>query len=218
MGQNVLTSTQLKVLAEVANEPLLNGFYLSGGTALSAYYLLHRVSDDLDFFTPTEPDTTFLISFVGKLAHVLGATEVKQERLFDRNLFLLVIADGTELKIEFTKYPFPSLDPPLVRDKVRVDSLRDVAANKLMAMLERFDPKDFVDLYFLLQDCTLADIRADTEKKFSMKIGDVFLGTELAKVRRIEALPKMLKSLLITDLKSFFAEQIKQLKPTILSD
>jgi predicted nucleotidyltransferase component of viral defense system len=34
---------------------------------------------------------------------------------------------------------------------VRVDSEYDIAANKLMALVDRFDPKDCVDLYFLLQ-------------------------------------------------------------------
>ena len=27
----------------------------------------------------------------------------------------------------------------------------DIAVNKLMTIVDRFDPKDFVDLYFLLQ-------------------------------------------------------------------
>ena len=51
MEQTILTDIQRQVLTEVANEPFLRDFYLSGGTALSAYYLLHRISDDLDFFT-----------------------------------------------------------------------------------------------------------------------------------------------------------------------
>ena len=217
MEQTILTDIQRQVLTEVANEPFLRDFYLSGGTALSAYYLMHRISDDLDFFSPTDIDITFLLGFIGQLGRTLHAIEIKQERLFDRNLFLLIFADGTELKLEFTKYPFPSLDLHLEKDNIRVDSLRDVSANKLMAMLERFDPKDFVDLYFLLQNGSIFDIRRDVEKKFGTKIGDVFLGTELAKVRRIEALPKMLKPLSIVELKDFFTMQAIQLKQNIIS-
>lgn len=85
-----------------------------------------------------------------------------------------------------------------------------------MAMLERFDPKDFVDLYYLLQDAELKKLREDAEKKFGVKIGGIFLGGELAKVRRIEALPKMLKPLTIDELKDFFSHQIKKLSPEIL--
>jgi predicted nucleotidyltransferase component of viral defense system len=32
----------------------LRFFYLTGGTALAAYYLRHRLSEDLDFFAEKE--------------------------------------------------------------------------------------------------------------------------------------------------------------------
>ena len=32
-------------------------FYLTGGTALSAFYLHHRLSEDLDFFTESDVET-----------------------------------------------------------------------------------------------------------------------------------------------------------------
>ena len=49
MKQEVLTVTQKKAIAFVAKEVKLSRFYLTGGTALSAYYLRHRISEDLDF-------------------------------------------------------------------------------------------------------------------------------------------------------------------------
>lgn len=49
MGQDVLTPAQEKVIRLVAREPRLAELYLSGGTALAAYHLHHRISDDLDF-------------------------------------------------------------------------------------------------------------------------------------------------------------------------
>ena len=101
-------------------------------------------------------------------------------------------------------------------EQLKIDSLRDIGANKLMAALERFDPKDFVDLYYLLESTELENIRKDTEIKFGLKIGGIFLGGELAKVRRIEALPKMLKPLTIEELKEFFSQEIKKLSPEIL--
>lgn len=84
-----------------------------------------------------------------------------------------------------------------------------------MALLDRFDPKDFADLYFTIQKITLPQIRADVEKKFGHKISATFLAGELAKVRRIEALPKMIKPVTIEELKNFFAELIKGLSPEI---
>lgn len=217
MEQTILTDAQRSVLSQVAAEPLLQAFYLSGGTALSAYYLFHRISDDLDFFTEGEVDQTFLLFFIATLKEHLGAAEARQERLFDRNLFFLKLPYIDEpLKLEFTKYPFPLLSSPEVHEGLRVDSVRDITANKLMTMLERFDPKDFVDLYFLLQDRDLHDVCKDVEKKFGIKVGGLFLGSELAKVRRIEALPKMLKPLSVEELKAYFTDLARQLDKTIL--
>ncbi|MBI1984598.1 MAG: nucleotidyl transferase AbiEii/AbiGii toxin family protein [Candidatus Wildermuthbacteria bacterium] len=215
MGQTILTSNQKSVLALVAQEQNLVHFYLSGGTALAEYYLHHRISDDLDFFILEKPDQLFLHKFAQEIKEKLGAQNLRYERLYERNQFFFQFPNA-ELKVEFTQYPFPQLDRPTKKDGVLIDSMRDIAANKLAAILDRFDPKDFVDLYLLLQTTSLETVRKDTEAKFGMKIDDVFLGGELAKVRRIEALPKMIKPLAIEELKTFFANKAKELSPNIL--
>ena len=199
----------------MAGEPKLTDFYLTGGTALAAYYFNHRISDDLDFFSFSEPDTFFIHEFINNLKVELAAKTVRFEKLHDRNQFYLAL-DGEELKVEFTKYPFKQLENPKIIDGLKIDSLRDIGANKLMAALERFDPKDFVDLYYLLESIELEKIRRDAETKFGIKIGGIFLGGELAKVRRIEALPKILKPLTVDELKNFFSQQIKKLSSEIL--
>lgn len=84
-----------------------------------------------------------------------------------------------------------------------------------MAILDRFDPKDFIDLYFILDKFKLADARSDVESKFGLKVDDIFLGGELAKVKRIAALPKMVKHVSIQDLKDFFADRARELAPRI---
>ncbi len=216
MEQKTLTPEQKTIIQEVTNEPKLADFYLTGGTALAAYYLEHRVSDDLDFFCLNEPDTFFIHEFVNKLKGKLAASSVRFEKLHDRNQFYFTLNAGEELKVEFTKYPFKQLENPKNAEGLRIDSLRDIGANKLMAMLERFDPKDFVDLYFILQDAELEKLRKDAETKFGVKIGGIFLGGELAKVRRIKALPKIIKPLTTDELKEFFSQQIKKLSPEIL--
>ncbi len=189
MEQTILTKDQETVLALVGKEETLASYYLSGGTALAAFYLQHRYSDDLDFFSQTPTDPMILEAFMAKLKEAVKAREVRFEKIHDRRLFFFDTPHG-ELKIEFTHYPFPPLEDPHLDRHVRIDSLRDVAAGKLMALLDRFDPKDFVDLYFLLQTGTLEQMRGDTEKKFGLKISPLFLGGEFAKVSRIETLPR----------------------------
>lgn len=215
MEQTVLSKTQKQAIKIISQEPQLADFYLTGGTALTAYYFQHRISDDLDFFSFEEPDKIYLHSFAEKLKQVLKAEEMRFERLYDRNQFFFQIGKD-KLKIEFTKYPFPHLEKPIMKDGIKIDSLRDIAANKLMTILDRFDPKDFVDLFFVLQNRNLDDIRLDVEKKFSTQIDNIFLGSELAKVKRIEALPKMVKKINIEELKSLFTKIAKELEPKIL--
>ncbi len=215
MEQKTLTPLQKTIINKVAGEPKLADFYLTGGTALAAYYFHHRVSDDLDLFSFNDLDTFFIHEFVNKLKVELAAEAVRFEKLHDRNQFYFAL-DGEELKIEFTKYPFRQLENPKIEERLKVDSLRDIGANKLMAALERFDPKDFVDLYYLLKSTKLESIRKDAETKFGVKIGGIFLGGELAKVRRVEALPKMLKPLTIDELKNFFSQEIKKFSSEIL--
>lgn len=215
MPGKILTETQKKVIELVANEPKLAGFYLTGGTVLAGFYLKHRLSDDLDFFTSKPPDSIFLHAFADKIKQALDAKSVRFEKIYDRNQFFFNFGK-TELKLEFTLYPFAQLEKPKIIGGIKIDSLRDIAANKLMATLDRFDPKDFTDLFFLFKKFKLQEVRRDAEKKFGAKIDNIFLGGELMKSQRINALPKMQKNLTIKQLKDFFAKQAADLKNKIL--
>ena len=198
------------VLDAVGKEAQLAEFYLTGGTALAAYYFHHRFSEDLDFFIFEEPDKIFLHSFTEKLKTIFNADSMRFERLYDRNQFFFHFGHE-ELKVEFTRYPFKQFEEPAVQNGVKIDSLRDIAANKLMALLDRFDPKDFVDMFYILREFKLEDLRLDVEQKFGITVGNIFLGGEIAKARRIEALPKMLKPLTKETLKEFFANEARKL-------
>lgn len=215
MGKEVLTSEQKAVIQMISQERRLDQYYLSGGTALSAYHFHHRFSEDLDFFTFEEPDVTFLHLFAGRIEKELKTKEFRFKRLYDRNLFFFPLK-GEELKMEFTLYPFPSLKKPLKKNGISIDSLPDLAANKLFTILERFDPKDYVDLYFIFQQFSLAELRKNVQKKFSMNIDPIFLGSLFFRVRGIEALPKMIKPITIDELKDFFEGLCKKLSKQVI--
>lgn len=215
MEQALLTPAQKAVMHAVAEEPRLRQFYLSGGTALAAYYLQHRVSDDLDFFSEFEFDKIFLHAFIEKLKGIVHADTVRFERLNDRNQFFLALP-AEELKVEFTLYPFHQIEESVLYDGIAVDGMRDIAANKLITLIDRFDPKDFADMFFLLQKYAIDDMRADVEKKFGIQISDIMLGQEFAKVRRVEALPRMMRQLTVEELKSFFTAEAKKLEKNII--
>jgi hypothetical protein len=141
---------------------------LSGGTALAAFHTGHRLSEDLDLFAAEPAPLEALLSFV----RASGYAEPSYQHIFDRRLFLLPGTGPGKLKVEFTGYPFPSLGERLRVDGLEVDSLRDILANKLAAMTERSDAKDFVDVYVGLERHPILRLDAlvdDAERKFGVK-------------------------------------------------
>lgn len=212
-----LTAQQRAALDFVGREPEFRQFYLSGGTALAAYYLHHRVSDDLDFFTAEAVDGATVDAAVLRFKKAIGAARLDYQRIHDRRLYVFGFAgEPSPLKIEFTHYPFAPLEPHAIIEGIRIDSERDIAANKLMALIDRFDPKDFVDLYFLMERRPLSEIRVDAERKFGVRISPLTLGAELMKVDRAVALPRLLKPLDIARLKEAVHEAARELKDEIV--
>ncbi len=143
---------QLEKLQWLAAE----NYYLAGDTAL-ALQLGHRTSVDFDFYTPGEFDSLTLLS--GLQAH-LGALTVQSQD--ERTL--RVFAGDTELS--FFTYPYSHIHPPVTHAGLRLASKPDIAAMKLIAVVQRGTQRDFVDIYFLLREYSLKDLLTFVITKF----------------------------------------------------
>ena len=186
MGQTILTKDQEAVLALIGRDKdIAPIFYLSGGTALAAFYLQHRYSDDLDFFTNAGDFPQITVERIAQeIQHAVGAEKIEYQRLYDRRIFFFKKSGGDDLKLEFTFYPFAHIHPPTKQGGMLIDSVDDLAANKVMATVERHAPKDVVDLYFLMtkKGYTLDTLLARAKKKFGLAlnpstlIGEILLG------------------------------------------
>jgi hypothetical protein len=212
----ILTRDQRTVIKLLPKYPELNKrFYLSGGTALSGYYLRHRMSDDLDFFTDGEVPLTSVTQFMQEVKNAVHATKLDYEHLYDRHIF--TIQTRPTLKVEFAKYAFPRLAPLQKKDGILIDSLLDIAVNKLFALFDRNEPKDFVDLYFLLPTFTLPTLIRGVHKKIDFTIAPLTLGAELLKVRHLTMMPRMIVPLTREELTAFFEREAKRLGKSILT-
>jgi len=89
MGETILTPSQKNAIEVIGQcGDIANVFYLTGGTALAEFYLKHRFSDDLDFFTNTaEFPAQAVESAVEKVRKALGAAEARYRRAYDRRMF-----------------------------------------------------------------------------------------------------------------------------------
>jgi len=105
MAKTILTEEQQLLLNLISQQKdIASNFYLSGGTALAEYYLQHRLSEDLDFFSMEEVDPMAIRVSLKKVQKRAEITKIDFQQSFNRNLFFLHYKDGI-VKMEFTYYP-----------------------------------------------------------------------------------------------------------------
>ncbi|MGB9612975.1 MAG: nucleotidyl transferase AbiEii/AbiGii toxin family protein [Candidatus Margulisiibacteriota bacterium] len=150
----VLTQLQKEILNEFPKVSESGLFYLTGGTALAAFYLQHRKSNDLDFFTEKED---VILPFSFRLEENLKSKGTSIERLRGLHSFVeLLVKKGTEMTVIHIAQEAPfRFEPPKEISEysgLKIDSLTDIASNKLLALFQRATLRDFVDVYFLIKD------------------------------------------------------------------
>lgn len=211
MGEiHILTKEQQVILDEVKRNREFKQFYFTGGTALSGCYLQHRYSEDLDFFSDKEIDTKKIFVIIANWSrhHKFTFTSEFQEVVYT---FLLKFNNGQELKVDFGYYPYKQIEEPNEINGIRTDSLKDIAVNKLLTVTQRNTVKDFVDLYFLLQQFTVWDLIYALEMKFNIKIEPFILASDFLKAEDFSFLPRMIKPLTLNKLKSFYRQKAQDL-------
>jgi len=212
--KKILTEKQELLISHLPEEIQTN-FYLTGGTALSAFYLGHRLSEDMDFFTDAEEKMAPIEFLTGIIRSLPSLDHLHFERLFDRRIFVATFKDNQILKVEFTSYPFKSLDDRLRVGKLVVDSLLNLITGKLFAMADRLDPKDFVDLYFVLKNkgLKLEILIKLTEERFDVKGLEFVIPERILLVDRIAPrdLPVMVEKLDLDEMKGYYLQEATRL-------
>lgn len=113
------------------------------------------------------------------------------------------------IKVDFAYYPYKRIKKGIKINGVTVDSMCDIATNKLHTITSRTEVKDFVDLYFLLKEFSLWDLLYEVEHKFGMELDLVWLASDFLKVNQFKYLPKMLIPLELKELKKFYKDLTK---------
>lgn len=204
------TSLQKTIFDHFSQDEILRKqFYFTGGTALSAIYLHHRESEDLDFFSETDFDNEITNNFVKDLSKVIGIRG-QFSQIYGNRMYQFIQGKELVIKIDFNHYDYKRLEKGIKIDGVDVDSLKDIATNKLQTIMSRTQIKDFVDLYFLLKKFTLWDLIYGLEPKFKMEFDYFLLGSSFLKVQEFDVLPKMLIPLELKDLKAFYIDLTKK--------
>lgn len=216
----ILTALQKNFLNYFFNSYLGKNFFLTGGTALAAFYLKHRLSEDLDIFT-IEQEVSF------------DSVNAEMRKLISKQGFIMQhkVASPTFLQYIFMKNDKP-LKVDIVKDvpihfgkiktigKVRLDSIENIAVNKLLALFGRADAKDFLDLYFLIKvhKKFLQDELFEKAHKKDKGLHEFYFAEMLSRVTDLTKYPKMLKEFNKQDFVNFFQSWsdrlYKKIKPT----
>jgi len=217
MGEGILEPKQITFLDVFARSDIATHFYLSGGTALAAFYLRHRRSEYLDFFSEHEINPMVIDVFLKSHKKDLGFTHTEYQQSFNRNLFFLHYPDGV-LKTEFTYFPFTRIERGMREGALQIDSLRDIAVNKVFTIARQIRARDFIDLFFVLQkeSWTIPHLVRDARLKFDSHIDLVHFGAQLLKAEEAKDVPRMLVPFDQAACVAYFIQAAAALMPDVL--
>ncbi|MBN2761699.1 MAG: nucleotidyl transferase AbiEii/AbiGii toxin family protein [Bacteroidales bacterium] len=200
----VLPDDQLQLFEKLSSTTLISDFYLAGGTCL-ALQIGHRRSIDFDFFIPDDFDTSTII---GKLTQI-GKYQRDNEEKNTINGSL------NDVRISFFGYKYKIIDDFKIYKNIRLSGLKDIAAMKLEAIAGRGSKKDFIDMFFLMQKFTLAEIFSIHSQKYGTGLSNQYHHLKslvyFADAEE-EAMPVMLKPLRWNDVKTHIILSAKKFR------
>jgi hypothetical protein len=155
MHPSVLNQEAWQLVTDLRKAGLLEGWTLCGGTGLAMQFG-HRVSADLDFFQYRPAALEDLPEQLAGIAPI---------EIHDRSRQILHVRAG-DTRLSFLGLEAPLLYPGIDYRGLTIGDARDIAALKLVAVGGRGSRKDFIDLYFYLnQSPGLDEIFEHLEKR-----------------------------------------------------
>ncbi len=217
MTKSILSERQKRFLSFFSsNANLVDKFYLTGGTALAEFYIPYRLSEDLDFFSEKEVDIESISVFLKSIKDKIEYEKIDINTSFNRNIIQLLFKKET-LKLEFTYFPFPQIERPLKKQNIKIDSIIDIATNKIFTIYQKPRSRDFIDLYMIngKYNFSLGDLVKKAKVKFDWHIDPIKLGSQFLLVDEVKDYPNLIKPINDNDWKIFFKLEAKKLKTKI---
>jgi hypothetical protein len=157
MLHNKSVSAELLELLEfIMNQREFDEFNLVGGTSL-ALQMGHRISIDIDLFGASEIDEDLFLEVLKKFGTVQVIKKSKN----------ILICSVNGIKVDFVNYQYRLLESPLLEENIRLVKKKDIAAMKVNAIAGRGSIKDFIDVYFLLNEFSINEMIGFYLQKYS---------------------------------------------------
>ncbi len=149
---STLDTHQQEIAAILFSLPEADHYALAGGAALIAHKAIDRQTRDLDAFIEARPEkppgdvTGLLHALIASLhQHGWEPTTIREHQTFAR---ILAKKDAVVVEVDLA-VDSPRLFPTEIVDGLPTLSRQDLAARKILAILDRAEGRDFTDLHAL---------------------------------------------------------------------
>jgi predicted nucleotidyltransferase component of viral defense system len=201
-GKKILTKLQKSILDYFFKDDF--PFFLTGGTALSAFYLYHRHSYDLDLFTLKD---NVILNIGSRIEQMGKALRIKIRSLQTGPMFRRFLTESKDEKVivDFVRdIDFQVVQKKPILDTIQVDSLDDIICNKIGAILGRKEIKDFIDLYYISKKGFDLDKYLILARKKDSGINKAHLAFVIKGFKIIEKPNYMIEKLNLDEINSFY--------------
>jgi len=190
----------LELLKNIQEIEVFKKLLLVGGTSL-ALQIGHRTSIDLDLFGEINIYRDEIIYELNKLGDV-------KTLHFTNNINIFTI---NGIKVDIVNYSYPWLQKSLIIDKIKLASIQDIAAMKIAAITGRGTMKDFIVLFYLLQQFSLEQILQFYEQKYSD--ASIFMALKSLSYfddANLDIMPKMFDKINWENIKSTIFKKVEE--------
>lgn len=209
----ILLPHQIRILKLFFASDFSKPFFLTGGTALSAFYFAHRESKDLDFFSLNAFEIGQLTATITDIAEkTQSVPTVKVASNTYREIYLENAKDGWIQRIDIV-HDIPRHFGSLVTiDGVVVDALENIATNKILTLFGRLEPKDYVDFYVIMKKTDLKfEHLFELARQKDLGLFEFYFAQSIASVDTIESWPRLTIPLDIKELTAFYHDLSRKL-------
>lgn len=165
------------------------------------------------FFTDEPGQIPQALPILERIAHTLnGQLEVRRQFKTFLEVFFHGPA-GEIIKCDFAQDSPYRLQPKLLQADfgIMTDNALDISCNKLSALFDRAEVKDFVDIFFIDRELFPFNELLPSAQQKHVGLDSYWLAVALLKVEDLGPLPRMIKSVQRDAMKKFFLQQAKAL-------
>ncbi len=164
-SKGILSTTQKRILVFFGKLKDSTSFNLTNGTALSDFYLGHRRSFDLDLFTS---DKGLILPFSRTVEDEFPKQgfSVKVIHRFQSFVEFEIGEQEEKVRIQLAlDSPFRFKPPEKSDIGIMVNNFHDLVVDKFLAFFSRAEPRDTIDLFFILKNTDINELLELASKK-----------------------------------------------------